>query len=76
MLIHLLAVVFQVSTGPICTLLNKSMQINIAKNMNIMHLLDLFFGYVTCYHLSVCGQIIDEGQGWESPREPYEVKAR
>ncbi|KAE8720561.1 Peptidyl-prolyl cis-trans isomerase PASTICCINO1 [Hibiscus syriacus] len=30
---------------------------------------------VVCDDLGVLKKVIDEGQGWESPREPYEVKA-
>ena len=27
------------------------------------------------FYLLFPDQVIDEGQGWETPREPYEVKA-
>ncbi|KAA8518968.1 hypothetical protein F0562_016258 [Nyssa sinensis] len=38
-------------------------------------LIDFFKVKVISEDLGVVKKVIDEGQGWESPREPYEVKA-
>ncbi|KAG1337803.1 peptidyl-prolyl cis-trans isomerase PASTICCINO1 [Cocos nucifera] len=41
-----------------------------------IEMLDFFKVKVISDDLGVLKKIIDEGQGWESPREPYEVTAR
>ncbi|KAL6987695.1 G1/S-specific cyclin pas1 [Sarracenia purpurea var. burkii] len=40
-----------------------------------IELIDFSKVKVICEDLGVVKKVIDEGQGWESPREPYEVKA-
>ncbi|XP_039019578.1 peptidyl-prolyl cis-trans isomerase PASTICCINO1-like isoform X2 [Hibiscus syriacus] len=40
-----------------------------------IELIDFSKAKVVCDDLGVLKKVIDEGQGWESPREPYEVKA-
>ncbi|XP_078427970.1 FKBP-type peptidyl-prolyl cis-trans isomerase family protein [Wolffia australiana] len=40
-----------------------------------IELLDFFKARVISEDLGVIKKIIDEGQGWETPREPYEVKS-
>ncbi|XP_010504190.1 PREDICTED: peptidyl-prolyl cis-trans isomerase PASTICCINO1 [Camelina sativa] len=39
-------------------------------------LLDFFKAKIASEDLGVVKKILNEGEGWESPREPYEVKAR
>ncbi|XP_056176967.1 peptidyl-prolyl cis-trans isomerase PASTICCINO1 [Syzygium oleosum] len=41
-----------------------------------IEMIDFFKAKVITDDLGVVKKVIDEGQGWESPREPYEVKAR
>ncbi|XP_010269697.1 PREDICTED: peptidyl-prolyl cis-trans isomerase PASTICCINO1 [Nelumbo nucifera] len=41
-----------------------------------IELIDFFKVKVISEDLGVLKKVINEGQGWESPREPYEVKAR
>ncbi|XP_042512002.1 peptidyl-prolyl cis-trans isomerase PASTICCINO1 isoform X2 [Macadamia integrifolia] len=41
-----------------------------------IELIDFFKVKVISEDLGVLKQVLNEGQGWESPREPYEVKAR
>ncbi|XP_020112955.1 peptidyl-prolyl cis-trans isomerase PASTICCINO1 isoform X1 [Ananas comosus] len=41
-----------------------------------IEMLDFFKAKVISEDLGVVKKITDEGQGWESPREPYEVTAR
>ncbi|XP_007026858.2 PREDICTED: peptidyl-prolyl cis-trans isomerase PASTICCINO1 [Theobroma cacao] len=40
-----------------------------------IELIDFSKVKVVCDDLGVLKKVVDEGQGWESPREPYEVKA-
>ncbi|XVE96971.1 hypothetical protein REPUB_Repub02eG0270000 [Reevesia pubescens] len=40
-----------------------------------IELIDFSKAKVVCDDLGVLKKVVDEGQGWESPREPYEVKA-
>lgn len=41
-----------------------------------IEMMDFFKAKVITDDLGVVKKVIEEGQGWESPREPYEVKAR
>lgn len=41
-----------------------------------IEMLDFFKAKVVCEDLGVVKKIVDEGKGWETPREPYEVTAR
>ncbi|XP_072997511.1 peptidyl-prolyl cis-trans isomerase PASTICCINO1 [Typha latifolia] len=41
-----------------------------------IEMVDFFKAKVVSEDLGVVKKILDEGQGWESPREPYEVTAR
>ncbi|XP_043724455.1 peptidyl-prolyl cis-trans isomerase PASTICCINO1 isoform X1 [Telopea speciosissima] len=41
-----------------------------------IELIEFFKVKVISEDLGVLKQVLNEGQGWESPREPYEVKAR
>lgn len=41
-----------------------------------IEMLDFFKAKVVAEDLGVVKKIVDEGKGWETPREPYEVTAR